>query len=109
MNSTIKVKPEAEKPAGFDDMVNDLAALRRDFAALLRNSSALKGGNDTAEDTPAALGDRARRLYDSRGAFGQGDRPPGRRAPHQEPSDCFWRGLHRQPFAGSLNVANING
>jgi hypothetical protein len=96
-------------------MVNDLAALRRDFAALLSymNSSALKGGNDAAEDTPAALGDRARRLYDSVAAQGERSAKAIGHQVEEHPIRslliAFGRGLHRQPFAGSLNVANING
>ncbi len=72
MNNTTKAKPDVETPAEFDAIVDDLAALRRDFAALMSQmkSGALKGANDAAENTLGQLGDRANHLYDSVAAQG---------------------------------------
>jgi hypothetical protein len=41
VNNTTKPRPEVETPANFDAIVDDLAALRRDFAALM---SQMKSG-----------------------------------------------------------------
>ena len=73
MNSTSKANSDVDAPADFDAVVEDLAALRRDFAALVGQlkSGAFKGANDAAENMLGELGDRANRLYDSVAAQGQ--------------------------------------
>ena len=73
MNSTTKANSDVEAPADFDAVVEDLAALRRDFAALIGQlkSGAFKGANNAAENVLGELGDRANRLYDSVAAQGQ--------------------------------------
>jgi ElaB/YqjD/DUF883 family membrane-anchored ribosome-binding protein len=73
MNSTTKVKPEADTTLGFDAIVSDLAALRQDFADLMSQmkSGALKGANGVAENILGELGDRASHLYDSVTARGE--------------------------------------
>jgi ElaB/YqjD/DUF883 family membrane-anchored ribosome-binding protein len=73
MNSTAKARPDVEAPADFHAVVEDLAALRRDFAALMSQmkSGAVKGANDAAENVLGELGDRANRLYDSVAAQSQ--------------------------------------
>lgn len=73
MNNATKAKPDAETPADFDAIVDDLAALRRDFAALMSQlkSGAVKGANDAAENVLGQLGDRANHLYDSVAAQGE--------------------------------------
>ena len=70
--SATKAKPDLETTAGFDAVVNDLAALRRDFAVLMSQmkSGASKDANDTAESTLGQLGDSANHLYDSVAAQG---------------------------------------
>lgn len=67
MYSTTKARPETETSVDFDAIVNDLAALRQDFADLMSQmkSGALKGANGAAEDILGQLGDRASHLYDS--------------------------------------------
>ncbi len=73
MNSTAKAKPEVETPPDFHAVVEDLAALRRDFAGLMSQmkSGALKGANAAAEDALGQLGERANHLYESVAAQGQ--------------------------------------
>jgi ElaB/YqjD/DUF883 family membrane-anchored ribosome-binding protein len=73
MNSATKANSDVEAPADFDAVVRDLAALRRDFAALIgqMKSGAFQGANDGAENVLGELGDRASRLYDSVTAQGQ--------------------------------------
>jgi ElaB/YqjD/DUF883 family membrane-anchored ribosome-binding protein len=73
VNSTTKGKPEIETPADFQAVVEDLAALKRDFAALMSQmkSGALKGANDAAQDALGQLGKRANHLYDSVSAQGE--------------------------------------
>lgn len=72
MNNTTKARPGAEMPAGFDAIVDDLAALKRDFAAMMSQmkSGAFKSANDAAENILGQLGDRAEHLYDSVAAQG---------------------------------------
>jgi ElaB/YqjD/DUF883 family membrane-anchored ribosome-binding protein len=73
VNNTTKARPEVETPANFDAIVDDLAALRRDFAALMSQmkSGAFQGANGAAENTLGQLGDRANHLYDSVAAQGE--------------------------------------
>lgn len=73
MTSTARLKPDAEAPAGFDVIVDDIAALRRDFTALMgqMTSGALKSANDAAEHTVSELSDRVSHLYDSVATQGQ--------------------------------------
>ncbi len=72
MSNATKAKPDA--PTDFDAIVDDLAALKRDFATLMSQikSGAVKGASDAAENTLDQLGDRAHHLYDNLAA--QGDR-----------------------------------
>jgi ElaB/YqjD/DUF883 family membrane-anchored ribosome-binding protein len=74
VNNTTKASPDLDTPTNFDAIVDDLAALRRDFATLMSQmkSGAYKSASDAAENTLGQLGDRANRLYDSVAA--QGDR-----------------------------------
>ena len=73
MNSTTKTNSDVEMPADFNAVVENLAALRRDFAALIgqMKSGAFKGANEAAENVLGELGDRANHLYDSVTARGQ--------------------------------------
>jgi ElaB/YqjD/DUF883 family membrane-anchored ribosome-binding protein len=73
MNTTTKAKSGSEEPADFDKIVEDLAALKRDFAALMSQmkSGAMKGASNAAENTLGELGARANDLYDSVAAQGQ--------------------------------------
>jgi ElaB/YqjD/DUF883 family membrane-anchored ribosome-binding protein len=73
VNSTTKAKADLEAPANFDAVVEDLAALRRDVAALMGQikSGAFKGASDTAEGALGQLNDRANHLYDSLAAQGE--------------------------------------
>ena len=73
MNSTTKAKADAKLPADFDAVVDDLAALRRDVAALMSQmkSGAVQGASDTADNMLGQLADRANRLYDSVAAQGE--------------------------------------
>jgi ElaB/YqjD/DUF883 family membrane-anchored ribosome-binding protein len=72
VSSTTKTKPH-DVPGDFDAIVDDLAALRRDFAALMTQmkSGALNGANGAAEQAMGELGDRANHLYDSVTAQGE--------------------------------------
>ena len=74
MNTTTKIRPDSATPADFDAIVEDLAALKRDFAALMGHikSGAFNGTSDAAETVIGELGDRAERLYE--GAAAQGKR-----------------------------------
>jgi ElaB/YqjD/DUF883 family membrane-anchored ribosome-binding protein len=73
VNSTTKTNSDVEMPADFNAVVEDLGALRRDFAALIgqMKSGAFKGANEAAENVLGELGGRANRLYDSVTARGQ--------------------------------------
>jgi len=73
MSSTTKANSDVETPADFDAVVEDLAALRRDFTALIGQlkSGAFKGANDATENVLGELGDRANRLYDNVTAQGR--------------------------------------
>ena len=73
MNSTARVKPEADTGVDFDAIVRDLAALRQDFTDLMSQmkSGALKGANDATENILGQLGDRASHVYDSVTAQGE--------------------------------------
>ncbi|MEA2781144.1 MAG: hypothetical protein QOK29_2688 [Rhodospirillaceae bacterium] len=73
MNNTTKAKPDAETPADFDAIVDDLASLRRDFAALMSQmkSASFKGASEAAENTLGQLGARANHLYDSVASQGE--------------------------------------
>lgn len=73
MNTTTKARPDSTTPADFDAIVEDLAALRRDFAALMSQmkSGAFKGATGAAENVIGQLGDRASHLYDSVTAQGE--------------------------------------
>jgi ElaB/YqjD/DUF883 family membrane-anchored ribosome-binding protein len=73
VNNTTKVKPDAETPADFDAIVDDLAALKRDFAALMSQmrSGSFKGASDAAENAIGQLGARANHFYDSVAAQGE--------------------------------------
>jgi ElaB/YqjD/DUF883 family membrane-anchored ribosome-binding protein len=73
VNHTTKAKPDVETPADLDAIVNDLAALKRDFASLISQvkSGAFKGASDAAESTLDQLGDRVNHLYDSVAAQGE--------------------------------------
>jgi ElaB/YqjD/DUF883 family membrane-anchored ribosome-binding protein len=72
VNSTTKTKTDAETPADFNAVVDDLAALRRDLAALMSQmkSGAVRGAGDAAENMLGQVGDRANRLYDNVAAQG---------------------------------------
>jgi hypothetical protein len=69
-----KAKPDADTPANFDSIVDDLAALRRDFAALTSQMKlgALNGTNGAAAGVLEQLGGKANHIYDS--VAGQGER-----------------------------------
>jgi ElaB/YqjD/DUF883 family membrane-anchored ribosome-binding protein len=73
VNNTTKAKPDLEAPGSFDAIVEDLATLRRDVAALMSQmkSGAFKGASDTAEGALDQLNDRANHLYDSLAAQGE--------------------------------------
>jgi ElaB/YqjD/DUF883 family membrane-anchored ribosome-binding protein len=73
VTDTAKIKPDAEAPAGFNAIVDDIATLRRDFTALIgqMKSSPLKSANDVAEHTVSELSDRVSHLYDSVATQGQ--------------------------------------
>jgi len=62
MDSTLKLPPDAGTSPGFDKIVDDIAALRRDFAALtsqLKNN-AVQGASDVAEHAVDEIGERRR-------------------------------------------------
>lgn len=61
MNATTKTK--SETPPDFETIVDDLATLKRDFAALL--SEMKSGAKEGAEEALGKLGTRASDLYDS--------------------------------------------
>ena len=73
MNSTTKARPDSATPADFDAIVEDLAVLKRDFAALMGHvkSGAFNGASDAAETVIGELGDRAERLYEGVAAQGK--------------------------------------
>ena len=73
MNKRTKAKPAVETPLDFDAIVDDLAALRRDFAALMSQmkSGAFNSANDAAENILGQLSDRINHLYDSVAAQGE--------------------------------------
>jgi ElaB/YqjD/DUF883 family membrane-anchored ribosome-binding protein len=65
MDSTLKLPPDAGTSPGFDKIVDDIAALRRDFAALtsqLKNN-AVQGASDVAQHAVDEIGEKARRIY----------------------------------------------
>ena len=72
MKDAMKAQLDGAAPTDFDAIVDDLAALRRDFAALVSQmkSGALKGANGTTQNTLDELGEGAKRLYDSVAAQG---------------------------------------
>lgn len=74
MNTTTKATPDAAPTADINAVLEDLAALRRDFAAVMEHLKAggFKGASDAAESTLGALGDRASQIYDS--VVGGGER-----------------------------------
>ncbi len=79
MTNPTKTKPDADTPANFDSIVDDLAALRRDIAALTSQmtSGAHKGANGAAASVLDRLGGQANHLYDSvvyDSVAGRGDR-----------------------------------
>lgn len=65
-------KDKGDTPVDLDAVVEDLAALRRDVAALLGklNDGAVRGANAAAEDAIGRLGEQADRLYDDVAARG---------------------------------------
>ena len=73
MNSTTKAGPDDHTSLDFDAVVEDLAALRRDVAALMSQmkSGALKGANGAAETLIGELCERASRLYEKVAAQGE--------------------------------------
>jgi ElaB/YqjD/DUF883 family membrane-anchored ribosome-binding protein len=73
VSNSMKAKPNGDVPVEFDTIVNDLAALRRDFTALMAEvkSGALNGANGAAEQALGELGDRANHLYDKVSAQGE--------------------------------------
>jgi ElaB/YqjD/DUF883 family membrane-anchored ribosome-binding protein len=73
VTGTTKGKPDTDTPANFDAIVDDLAALRRDFAALISQMKpgALKGANGAAAAVLDQLGGKANHLYDSVAAQGE--------------------------------------
>ena len=72
MTNPTKDKPDADTPANFDAIVDDLAALRRDFAALMSrmNPGVRNGANGTA-GVLDQLGGKAHHLYDNVAAQGE--------------------------------------
>ena len=90
VNSTTKAKPDVETPTDFHAIADDLAALRRDFAALLSQMSQMKSGaykgvNDAAESALGQLGDRANHLFDSVAAQGERSAEAIRRQVEEQP------------------------
>jgi ElaB/YqjD/DUF883 family membrane-anchored ribosome-binding protein len=73
VTASTKTKLHTAPPADFDAIVNDLAALRRDFSSLMAQmkSDAVNGANGAANHAMDQLGDRADRLYDSVAAQGE--------------------------------------
>jgi ElaB/YqjD/DUF883 family membrane-anchored ribosome-binding protein len=73
MNSTTKTKATAEAPIDFDAIVDDLAALRRDFATLMDQlrSGTFESLNDAAASKISEVSDRASHLYDRVKAQGE--------------------------------------
>lgn len=73
MTNMTKPKLDAETPVDFAAVVEDLAALRRDFSALMSQmkSGAYDGASDAAEKVLGQLGDKANHLYDSVAAQGE--------------------------------------
>jgi ElaB/YqjD/DUF883 family membrane-anchored ribosome-binding protein len=73
MKGTTKATSDSETPIHIAAVVDDLAALRHDFAALISQmkSGSVSGANDAAENAVGQLGDRANRLYDIVAARGE--------------------------------------
>ena len=64
-SATKSRRREAAQPS-FDAIVDDLAALKRDFARLMEQmkGGAIDGASKTAEDLLSQLNERAAELYD---------------------------------------------
>jgi ElaB/YqjD/DUF883 family membrane-anchored ribosome-binding protein len=73
MKGTTKATLDSETPIDLAAVVDDLAALRHDFSALMNQmkSGSFSNGNDAAENAVRQLGDRANRLYDVVAARGE--------------------------------------
>ena len=66
MNSTTKAKATLETPIDYNALVDDLAALRRDFAAMMSQLKAgtVDGVNDAAENAIGKLSEQASAIYE---------------------------------------------
>jgi ElaB/YqjD/DUF883 family membrane-anchored ribosome-binding protein len=73
MKGTPKATPDSETPIDLAAIIDDLAALRHDFAALMSQmkTGSVSGANDAAGNAIGQLGDRANRLYDIMAARGE--------------------------------------
>jgi ElaB/YqjD/DUF883 family membrane-anchored ribosome-binding protein len=89
MNTTAR---DAETKADFDAVAADLAALKRDMAALMSQlkSGAARGAKEAAENTLDELSDHASRIYDKVAA--QGERS----------AEAISRKVEEQPIASLL-------
>jgi ElaB/YqjD/DUF883 family membrane-anchored ribosome-binding protein len=66
VNSTTKTTAAHETSMNFDALADDLAALRRDFVAMMAQlkSGAIDEASEAAESTLGKLGDQASNAYD---------------------------------------------
>jgi len=89
MNATVR---DAETKADFDAIAADLAALKRDMAALMSQlkSGGVQGAKEAAEDTLDELSEQASRIYDKLAA--QGERS----------AEAISRKVEEQPIASLL-------
>lgn len=73
MNSSTKATTSHETQANFDALVDELAALRRDFASMMAQvkSGAIDEVSDAAESALGKLGDQASNVYDKTKSQGQ--------------------------------------
>jgi hypothetical protein len=73
VKSTTEAKSDGDMPPTFDAIVEDLAALKRDLAALMHHMKpdALNVASDAAQSAIGRIGDGAASVYDSLAAQGK--------------------------------------
>jgi hypothetical protein len=73
VKSTTEAKSDGDMPPTFDAIVEDLADLKRDLAALMHHTKAdaLNGASDAAQSAIGRIGDGAANVYDSLAAQGK--------------------------------------
>jgi len=73
MQSTIKIASEVDKNSDFEVITNDIASLKRDFAALAEHMKAgvVNRATEVGQDASARVREEARRLYGNLAEQGQ--------------------------------------